>query len=364
MGYTGVAVRDDSNLSAINPASYNALAKPFSTTFELGASYESIKHQDDVSSSKNKAGGLNSANLLFKFSPKWGIIVGAAPLTSINYKASSTRMFGTLAPTPVSYEGSGGINQFYFGNAYEIFKNFSVGANLSYYLGTVKRIENISATAVTDNLIVTDRTTAHNLGYDAGAQYSFLLKKKTRIILGATYDPGTDLAGNQQTSIVNSNLDTLKKTEKINTSYRMPPTYGGGLSVKAGRSVVAVDAHWINWQKAVVRDGQSYRDTWTYSFGYEYRGDLSALKYLNAISIRAGAFYQDYPVVLKNTPFPTWGYTLGISLPLDAYRASININYAFTQTGTTKAGLVQEQSNRLVLDFIIRDVWGVKRKLD
>ena len=102
--------------------------------------------------------------------------------------------------------------------------------------------------------------------------------------------------------------------------------YGGGLGITSGRSTVAADAHWINWKSAIVNDGQTYQDSWKYSVGYEHRGDLTAIKYLNAISLRAGAFVQDYPAVLKNTPFKTWGYTVGISLPLDGYRASINID--------------------------------------
>ncbi len=332
--------------------------------FELGASYESTKHQSIDASRSSRSWGLNGINFLFKLSSKWGIALGASPLSTINYKASSTRTFGTLSPTGISYEGSGGINQYYFGTSFEVFKNFSLGANGSYYLGTVKKIENVDATAVTSQLVVANRATAHNAGGDVGAQYSFLLKKKTRITLGATWDPGTYLSGTQQTSIVNPNLDTLKKTDRISTRFRMPPTYGGGIGIRSGRSTLAADFHWINWKNAIVNDGQTYQDSRKYSAGYEYRGDLTAIKYLNAISFRAGGFVQDYPLVLKNTPFTTWGYTLGISLPLDGYRASININYAFTQLGTTKAGLIRENSNRLVLDFVIRDIWGVKRKLD
>jgi hypothetical protein len=364
LGYTGVAVRDDHNISAVNPAAYNAIAKPFTSIFELGAYYASTKHQSVDASSSSRSGNLSGINLLFRPSSKLGIGMGVSPLANINYKATSARTFVTLSPTSISYEGSGGINQFYFGLAFEVFKNFSVGANASYYIGTIKKIENVAATfAVPDQLVVANLTTAHNLGGDAGAQYSFLIKK-TKITLGATWNPGTSLSGTQQTSIVNSNLDTLKQTDKVSANYRMPATYGGGLGIKSGRSTLAADVHWINWKTAIVNDGQTYQDSWKYSVGYEYRGDLTALKYLNAISLRAGAFVQDYPLVLKNTPFKTWGYTVGISLPLDGYRASININYAFTQLGTTKAGLIQENSNRLVLDFIIRDIWGVKRKLD
>lgn len=364
LGYTGVGIRDDYNVSATNPAAYNAIVKPFTALFELGAYYESTKHQSVDASSSSRSGNLNSINFLFKPSSKLGIGLGASPLTSINYKATAARTFVNLTPASVSYEGSGGINQYYVGLAFEVFKNFSLGANASYFLGTIKKTENVAATAVTSQLIVANRTSAHNLGGDVGAQYSFLIKKKTKVTLGATWDPGAYLSGAQQTSIVNSNLDTLKETPKVNASYRMPATYGGGLGIKSGRSIVAADVHWVDWKKAVINDNQTYQNTWKYSVGYEYRGDLTALKYLNAISLRAGAFVQDYPLVLQNTPFKTWGYTLGISLPLDGYRASINVNYAFTQVGTTKAGLIQENSNRLVLDFIIRDIWGVKRKLD
>ena len=364
LGYSGVAVRDDYNINAMNPASYNSIGRPFTTLFEIGANYESTFHETTFSSSTSKSGGLNGINFLLKLSRKLGVLAGASPLSNISYSASSTTQFGALtSPTKVLYEGSGGINQFYLGASYELFKNFSVGANLSYYLGTIKKIATFSPTQVSDVLIVTNRTTAHNLGGDYGAQYSIAVKK-IKIALGANYDPGAHLSGFQQSSVVNLNLDTLKKTDKIDTRYHLPPTYGGGLSLSTRRSTFVADLHFIEWQKAVMNDvGVKYQNSLKYSFGYELRGDLSALKYLNSISFRGGFFVQDYPVVVS-TAFKAWGYTLGISLPMENYRASVNINYSFTQLGTTKGGLVREQSGKLVLDFIIRDIWGIKRKFD
>ncbi len=364
LGYTGVGIRDDYHINALNPAAYNAIAKPFTALFEIGANYEATSHQTSDASSISKSGGLNGINFLFKVSPKWGFGVGAAPLSNISYNASSTITFGALStPTQVINEGSGGINQFYAGSAFEVLKNLSLGANISYYLGTIKKIETVAPTGVTGQLIVANRATAHNLGGDVGAQYLLSLKK-AKIIIGATWDPGTFLSGMQQTSIVNTNFDTLKKTDKIKRDYRMPPTYGGGISLKINRSTLAADLHWADWKNAVLNDDQVYQNSFKYSLGYEYRGDLTSVKYLNAISFRAGGFVQDYPVLVKNTALTTWGYTVGISLPLDNYRASMNINYSFIQLGTLQNGLVKEQSNKIVLDFIIRDIWGIKRKFD
>lgn len=244
-----------------------------------------------------------------------------------------------------------------------MFKNFSVGGNLAFYLGTIKRIDNVPPTAVSGQLIVNSRAAVSNGGYDLGAQYSINIKK-LNITLGGIWDPGTFLNGTQQTSVVNLNLDTLIKSPRLNTQYRLPPSYGGGIALKTKRSTLAVDFRFYDWKKAVMNDFNAvYQNSYRYSVGYEYRGDPYALKYLNLISVRAGFFIQDYPLVL-NTSFKTWGYNIGLGLPLDSYRASINVNYSFTQLGTTQAGLVREQSGKLVLDFIIRDIWGIKRVFD
>lgn len=363
MGFTGIAVRDNYNISAMNPAAYNSMVRPFTMAFEFGANYESVNHETNTSSSSARAGGINGLNLLFRPTPKWGIIGGASALSSMTYKATSALTFGNLNPIPVNFEGSGGINQFYLGNSYELFKNFSLGANIIYFLGTVKKQETVAATAVSDQLLVTNRSSAHNVGYDAGLQYTIPIKK-SRLVIGATFDPGAHLDGTQQIYITNPNLDTLKKTNKIPTSYRLPPTYGGGLSYVANRSTFAADVVYMDWNSANVRDYQTYQNSTKYSFGYEYRGDLTAVKYLSAISLRAGGFVQNYPLVLRGDPFNTWGYNIGISLPLDNYRASINVNYTYIELGTTNNGLVKERSSRLQLDFIVRDIWGIKRKVD
>jgi len=45
------------------------------------------------------------------------------------------------------------------------------------------------------------------------------------------------------------------------------------------------------------------------SVGYEYRGDLTTIKYLSAISLRAGRVCSGLSRLLKNTPFKR-GYTV------------------------------------------------------
>jgi hypothetical protein len=364
LGGTGIGVRDDLNMNLINPAAYNAINKPFSFLFEIGANYESVKHETGSASSRSKTGGLNSLSFLIKAKPKLGIVAGISQISTISYDATSTRFLAD-GPNPIAveYSGSGGVNQIYLGSGYELFKNFSIGANLTYYLGTIKRSESIPATTVSPQLIVADHTAIHAPSFDAGFQYSFKIKE-TQITWGATYDPGVYLHGDQQYSVVDLNFDTLKKTDLNPTTHRLPPKYGTGIGVKYNRVTVAADARYDNWSQAIMNDGQSYQNSLRYSMGFEYRGSQTAVRYLDAIAFRGGWFLQDYPLLLRNAPFKSWGYTLGLSLPLDNYRASFNVNYVFSQLGTTKNGLIKESSNKLIIDVIIRDIWGVRRRLD
>lgn len=152
LGYTGIGVRDNMNINVINPAAYNAIAKPFTSLFELGANYEATNHSTYATSSVSKTGGLNGINFLVRPATKLGVLIGAAPLTNISFNAASQVQYASIAsPVQLVAQGSGGINQFYLGASYEIFKNFSLGVNLSYFLGTIKKTITEPPTAVAPN---------------------------------------------------------------------------------------------------------------------------------------------------------------------------------------------------------------------
>lgn len=366
LGNTGIAVRDEFNISTINPASLTSINYPFTSLFEIGTSYGSTLFQTSIASNTSRSGALTEINYWFRFSRKWASIVGVSPFSNVSYDMSSTRVFGaTSLPSAVQYQGTGGFNQFYFGNAYDILKNLTLGANVSFYLGSIKRTEAVAATGVTNQFEADEILTGRGANFDLGLQYMLPIKK-TKIIFGATWDRGASMNGTQQVAIVNPiTFDTLSKTDKQVLDSHLPPKYGFGISVKRERSTFAADITYLQWKKAVFDEQEDYRNSFKYSVGYEYRGDLTSYRYLNSISFRAGTWAQQYPIAVQNTFLTTWGYTVGIALPIqNNNRSTISLNYSDTYLGTTKMDLVKEQSRKFSLDIIIRDIWGVKYKFD
>ena len=365
MGYTSIAVRGDYNLNMTNPAALTSITAPITSYFEIGAYYSTTYASTTAASKKDKFGGLAGINYWFRISKRWASVIGISPLSDLSYKVVTPRVFGTGAVLPVTSTGTGGINQFYFGNAFDIHKNLSLGVNLSYYLGNLKRSDHVPTSTVSTLFEVEKQQTARGGNIDFGIQYTLNLKK-TKIIFGAIYDPGAHLNGTQETAIVNPiTFDTLQKTERKRITYKLPKTFGGGIGLKRNRSTLAFDLRYLGYTKARFdQTGIVYQDSYKFSGGYEYRGDYNSFSYLKTISFRAGGWYQNYPVIVQGAKLNTWGYTAGVAFPIQQIRASIGINYSFTQNGVTQNELVREQSRRVSLDIIFRDIWGVKRKFD
>src|SRR3954467_8207588 len=58
MGGTGIAIQDQSNLNAVNPASYGAIASPISHIFEAGLYIEANRYTTNTTSDSKTVGGL------------------------------------------------------------------------------------------------------------------------------------------------------------------------------------------------------------------------------------------------------------------------------------------------------------------
>lgn len=365
LGNTGIAVRDDYNINIVNPAALTSVIRPLTSLFEIGTNYGRTDFNTSNASYSARYGSLVGLNYWFRLGNKWASTVGVAPYSNVSYNILSSRVFGAgYLPSPIQYQGTGGINQFYLGNAYDILKNLTIGGNVSFYLGTEKKANVVAATGVSSLFEVDEILQTRGANFDLGLQYSLSIKK-TKLIFGVTWDKGACLTGTQEIAIVNPiTFDTLRKTDRLVLPTRLPPNMGFGLGLKANRSTFAADIKYINWKKAEWDEVEQYRNGFKYSAGYDYRGEFGTYNYLKSISFRAGAWVEDYPIAVRNTYLTTWGYTIGIALPIQGPRATVGLNYSVTRLGTTKSDLVQEISRKLSLDIIVRDVWGVKQKFD
>jgi hypothetical protein len=64
----------------------------------------------------------------------WKTNIGLVPYSQMGYKIVDVSLSHGAEH---HYEGTGGINQFYFGNAVNLTSNFSAGVNISYLFGSL-----------------------------------------------------------------------------------------------------------------------------------------------------------------------------------------------------------------------------------
>lgn len=364
MGGTGIAVRDIYNLNTANPAAYSAIASPVSKLFEFGGYSENNTFRNSSSSTNYQAGTISSLNYWFKFSPKFAGVAGIAPLSSSSYNVTSNQAISAGASLiPVNYEGSGGFNQFYLGSSFQIIKNLSIGVNASLILGSLNKKAITGANSFSGALESNTKLFAQGANFDAGIQYFFNIKQ-SQFTFGATYKTSTKLNGYNQTVLTTLSSGSTRETDKLSVNYTLPKQYGVGFSYMRKRIVLAADLSFQEWTKAKLENGAITKDVFRYSFGGEFKGNLETSNYLKAISWRAGYHIQDYYIIVRNTQLSSSGYTIGAGLPLNGNFATVNVNYSFTNFGTTTNGLVQQESNKFSIDVIIRDIWGIRRKFD
>jgi hypothetical protein len=364
IGGTGIAVQDDYSLNPVNPASYGSIVSPVSHIYEMGMYVEANRYQTTNLSESKSTGSITNLNYWFKFSKWWAATAGLTPYSNVGYKITANRQLAAASNVGYTYEGSGNINQLYLGNGFTVTPNLSVGFHLAYLFGNITKTESIAPNGESSALTYSNQVVARKLDLDFGLQYKINFKKRS-LIIGVVADDGMTLHGSQEGSLYDAASDTLDSGKGKRLTYALPASLGGGLSLRSKRSTIATDLIFENWSAAKY-EGQdvSFQDTWRFSAGYIYHGNANAEHYLGAASLRAGFYVQDYSLKLSGQSLPTWGLSGGISLPVFDGRSAVNLTYNYDKLGTTNRNLVLQQSQKFMIDIVIRDMWGIKRKFD
>jgi hypothetical protein len=364
MGGVGIGVQDDFNLNPLNPASYGAISSPITHIYEVGLYVESNKYQMSTRSDSKSTGGLSNINYWFKFSPWWSASAGLAPFSSVGYKINTTRELGAASNVDYTYDGSGNINQLYLGNSFKIVKNLSLGVNISYLFGSITKNETIDLSNLSSVLTYENQIVARKMDIDLGLQYRIKIKNRA-LVLGVVADDGLTLRGTQKSALYDQNADTLTNDTGDKLKYKLPASAGFGIGLHSKRSILAADLKFENWSSANFSDQElTFQDTWKVAVGYLYKGNPNAESYWGLASLRTGFYVQNYQLKIDGTNLPLWGMSAGVSLPVFDGKSAINLTYSYDRLGTTTNNLIRQNSQKIMIDVVIRDLWGIKRKFD
>ena len=375
LGQTGIALRSPSHINYTNPASYGAFDS-LSFVFEGGFSAESVRLTSRFQSTSRSYASLGYLSFGFPITKWWKTALGLVPFSDVGYNVLSTEESPSAGTILTLYSGSGGINRFFWGNAFNITKDLSVGVNVSYLFGNATRE---SVVVFFDSLHSMDYkidnyVTTGDFYFNFGAQYRIRLKSDKSIILGAVFAPNTNLTAHasalaQTYLISNTGVEYPKDTIAVVNAYKgsilLPWTAGGGITFqKTDKFLITVDYRYQNWKSyQAFGSSDSLANSYQFSVGGEIIPNADNYgNYLARVRYRLGFFFDRTYLQLRGRQLNEYGISLGFGLPLRGMKTMMNIGGQFGARGTVQGDLIRETYFKFVLGFSIYEHWFHKRK--
>lgn len=387
MGGAGIGLRPVNQVNFLNPASYTA-QDTMSFLFQAGLTGKFSKLTSTEGSDDVKNINIEYLVMGFPITRWWKFSIGLVPFSRIQYNYYAEYELGQPENLSLTYNGSGGFNEFYFGSAWEPIKNVSFGVNAGYLFGKLKkervfRLENsnLNPTSINEDYI------ANDFYFKFGLQYhpSFIDKndRKHQFIFGTTYDSKANVkvtidAISARYFIVESNLYELIDTFEIIDSVAyltLPQKFGFGLSyVFNDRLAVTAEYSKQNFTKGIgINRFNQLADYSSIRFGLEFipipLSDRQRARYFERMHYRVGAYYTNTYLSLNGHQIKDYGLTIGLGFPWRNSQnlfthTAFNISYRYGIRGTTKYDLLKENYHIITIGVTLHDFWFLKAKYD
>ena len=263
MGNVGVAMPSVFSVNETNPSSFAWMPKNnlgLEITFG-GVSAKYINEKTNIS-----AGDFTIARiaLALQVVNPLRTVVGLRRFSQVEFYTTSVReLSGTTEKMPTDIEGSGGLYQFYIGNAMKIGKNLAIGINTGFVFGPVNTRETIALN--TQESLISESNKYFNHGsLSAGFQYALKSKMNTWIV-GAFYEPQISMNVLEETQLKNQSDVVLSEKKAVHDQFLYPQKYGAGLTFSRESFTASVDVIGHLWS-ATGYKGSHFTATDAYSF--------------------------------------------------------------------------------------------------
>lgn len=378
MGGIGNALSTNRFVNAANPASYVAVDS-LSFLFGTGFSFTGVNYRTTLQNESGNYANLSFFSAAFPVTPWLRTGIGLLPYSNVAFNLTAEGTTAQSIRYNKIYEGKGGINSLFLGNALKLGRNASAGFNVNYLFGRNNTLSYLyfpdSANMATTK--VDSRVTASAFSFDAGLLYKFSLGKSTSLQLGLTYGFGHDLPAKRQFLVqsqfgglfgqVEYVIDTIYYSPEQKSTLNLPQTVGAGFILeKKDRWLGGVDFNWQNWEKfesSLMAD--SLINSWNVAAGFQYLPTHTAISsYWRKVTYRTGMRYHQTYLSINGHPVNEFGISFGVSLPLPRTITTVDLSLEAGSRGTTKSNLVRESFINLRAGVSIYERWFIKRKYD
>ena len=378
MGGLGISNGSNYILNNVNPA---LLPLNFFSTFDAGLYAENRSLTTSDLSESNMNGGLSYLTFGFPMKEgKWTMAFGLMPYSNVSYNIGA---LGNVVNRPEAdanyqYRGSGGINQVYMSNGWQIIPNFiNVGVRVGYAFGTItdETLLKINETVFRneeDSIGVDKDFRSSNFFrssrysdflFEGGLHITRKLGKSLDLNLGFVYELSANMNTKRDERIEvldNSSPDPPTDDILIETSGAtvLPQKFGYGLSLsKKYKWTFGLDYYSRNWSqfKSDFDDEQALSNSYALILGGEFTPDFfSVTSYLKRVTYQFGFNYEQTPIKINNTKIDDFGINFGVSLPF-GQGSVLNLGFKYGQLGTTQNGLIREDYIKFNLGMTFND---------
>jgi hypothetical protein len=368
MGGLYYGMQANNLINTANPASYAAFD---SVTFIFDGGIFGEVTNLQTANLRDQGDYISLSHLMFGFPVTrwWRTSLGILPFSYVGYDIYNEEEVEGVGNVLSVFQGSGGLNQLYWGNAFPIGKKLSVGFNLKYMFGSIVRSRGIS---FPDSIRGSVRPS--DIYGEIGVQYKTMISKNHFLVVGGAFSPKLDinakanyLATTYFGEINDAQLsyDTIEVIYDEKGTFVLPVRTGAGFTIgKEGQWVAGADFLWQKWEDfTYFGNSDSLANRWNVAIGGEYTPDSRSINsYFQRMSYRAGFHYGKTHLNLKGKHLDEFGISFGIGLPIKKSKSTVNMSATLGRRGTIQNGLINENFIRFTLGVNIMENWFFKTK--
>ncbi|MBR1517290.1 MAG: hypothetical protein IJ620_04020 [Bacteroidales bacterium] len=393
-----VYTRSGSNfVNPYNPASYASLQME-SFVFDISMNLNSSRLTSGGQSVKDFDGSLSSIAIAFPVTKFWKTSLGLLPFSSTNYQTVVTQSIpGTTEQVKNIYDGSGGVSQFIWGNAFNILggdpakPSLQAGFNLNYLYGAMSQAITYDFVASDENYYQDTRrqkdTRVSNLTFDLGLLYRQPLNADYTLTAGLSIQLPQRLTVKDQsliytfvgTTTAEYTLDTIfparGASSEYNSHLEQPLGVGLGLAIERNdRWTVALDMAYapysgLKYEEGIANpifgdNGLRYGSNYRVALGGGWLGNPMASNYIGRMGLTGGVHYEhgvlDLALANGDWTLNEWGCSAGITFPMRKGRSKLVLTASYSNFGDSD--LLCSEVLSIGLSLSSNERWFVKRK--
>ncbi|MDR2971221.1 MAG: hypothetical protein LBU83_04745 [Bacteroidales bacterium] len=379
MGGVGYALQNPYYINFKNPASFAA----FDSLSFVGDLSFSIINQQLKTDNQNQSGTIAHLDYFAIGLPVlriWRTSAGIMPFSDVGYGIIEQHKDTIFKTITNKYTGTGGLQLLYWGNAFKVYKGFTIGVNISYLFGTINSVNFAEySTENSFNTMISNFRYLDGIYISGGIQYHATIKEKNHISIGVVYENSIKVWSRENLMILNyfdtysPNLyfDTIdyktgKNAEK--SIVKLPQIIGGGIAYGyKDRLITSLDLTWQNWKQFRMSNSKdNLINNLVTAFGVQFTPNPTSSKYYNKINFRLGTRISTGYMLVEDKKISEIGVSFGLGFPIRTLnsRSSVNMMFEYSRLGTINNNLILQNYFKVSFNFILQERWYQRRKLE